>query len=1131
MLMQFASRGRNAGKSFWGCSRYPACRGTRNADGEAVVATSKKKAAAVRPPVRSNRATTLARGDLLVSSANTFGPGKLVAKEGDELVLAYFNAPGPSPDEQYRESVPRSSLKRLELSPELRVFWRDRAQRWRSGRIIETNPHGDIYVRGHEWEGFLSQEQLYVRWDRPLDDPVGFGAAGMLESPLLADMRRPFLQSILRQRSAAHGMKGAISSCIELHAHQVETAWRVLQDPIQRYLLADEVGLGKTIEAGMVLRQMLLDNPGLSAQMILPPFLVDQWRRELRDKFRVQDFPSAEIRLGRDDEPETWDAADVVIVDEAHHLARMADSNDASLAARFARLEEVALNSPRLLLLSATPALHNEQAFLAMLRLLDPALHRHTTVTDLRERLEARAGLGRLFLGLQPGLPGVLLRSRFAEIASTFADDDVVVAHTAAGERAIAAKDDIALAQEIGALRAHVAEVYRVHRRMLRTRRTAALKGTYQVTGREEPAAITLNSTLSRDVTHVLENWRQQALAVVEGDAIGLRLAGRALASATALSLDPSGLCEWASQQSPTDRGERTALELMSSDLRLVDRRASISRPFVDALSYLFDAKQRVVVFCPSTSMAAEVASEMRKFLATETVMQHLATDSSEDTEKAVRAFEESRSASVMVADSSAEEGRNFQFADLLVHMGVPAGANRLEQRIGRLDRWDPSRGEKVWRSYVLREVGDEGSYSHAWHRILSEGFGVFGSSIASLQQAVDEATDEAWAVLFERGPTGTDQAITQVRDTLAAEREKVREQDALDSLESSSDERSVFHQMTVVEEEADAFAALSNDLLSRSGAQGNLRFEPIGDPVRRVGGYEVLARFPGRNAQIPLIPAWRLKRDFLPLRGHSGTFVRDVATSRRDVRLYRYGDHFIDAVSDFLTNDDRGRAFGMWRWIPSWARAEAVLYRFDYAIEANPLEVLSANDPRAALAAINSSEAADRLAVCRRADGIFPPLILTVWLDAKGRSVSSRTHLDAVAAPYAKPVDAHSGGDYALNRKRIERAYELVSEERWAADWRASEAEAQHQARGSEATRTAVDRATTIAERETTSRLAQLQLRVSRTAGDERRDLEKEIRREEVISSALSTAITTPSLRLDSTGVVILSGRGLETE
>ena len=67
------------------------------------------------------------------------------------------------------------------------------------------------------------------------------------------------------------GMSALLSSAIELEAHQVEVIRRVLQDPIQRYLLADEVGLGKTVEAGVLIRQCFLDG-GANTQVVwLPP--------------------------------------------------------------------------------------------------------------------------------------------------------------------------------------------------------------------------------------------------------------------------------------------------------------------------------------------------------------------------------------------------------------------------------------------------------------------------------------------------------------------------------------------------------------------------------------------------------------------------------------------------------------------------------------------------------------------------------------------------------------------------------------------------------------------------------------------------------------------------------------------
>lgn len=1129
MVMQFASRGRTAGQAFWGCSRFPRCRGSRDAEGNAPKPRQPRRKSGAQPTVgrtEQRRTKSLSRGDLLVSSANTFGPGKLVAREGDNLVLEYFDAPGPAASHRYREAVPRPSLTRLNLSPELRVFWQDSNNRWRSGRIIETNEYNDIYVRGHEWEGFVPEERLYVRWNKPLADPVGFGEAGMLESPMLAELRLPFLRSILHQRSAAHGMRAVLSSCIELHAHQVETAWRVLQDPVQRYLLADEVGLGKTIEAGIVIRQLLLDKPTLQVQLILPPFLLEQWRRELSQKFRVQDFAQAQVRLSRDDEPWAWDAADLVVVDEAHNLARMSASTDPDLRFRFQRLREVALASPRLLMLSATPALHNEDAFLEMLKLLDPTVYADTAAEQLRSRLEARADLGRVFLGLQPNLPGVLLKGRLTEIEASFPDDGEVGDLVARARVAVDAQEKGEIASRIQALRTHVAEVYRVHRRMLRTRRTTALAASFRVSGRRSPQPLLLESPLRDDVAGALDRWREQALASAEGDPEAMTLAGRALAQAVAVGIDSSALQKWATDRAatPLAADEVTALKRMVQDVAYVGRRGAVSRPFAHALSRLMTSNERAVVFCPTADIAGELVEEISEFVGPESVFCHVMTQSSEENDRAVRSFESSRRAAVMVADSSAEEGRNLQFANVLVHLGLPGSANRLEQRIGRCDRWSPA-GSGEWRSYVVSGHAVD-TFAEAWERILRDGFGIFDNSVASLQQAVDTATDEAWRILLQMGLDGVAPAATRVREMLDAEIERVREQDALDSLEASVDERSVYARIADVESHASAFANVSDDLLAANSAAGNLRFERKGNPVVGLGGYESLSRLPGKQAQIPLIPSFRLVRDFLPLKDHVGTFLREIAVSCEDVHLYRYGDPFIDAVSDFLWHDDRGRAFGMWRWIPDWPGEDTPLYRFDYAVEANPLAVPSATDPRGEIMTVSAGT--DRLALTRRADGIFPPIIVSVWMTAEGHELKHRSHLDALDAPYAKPGPTRVGGDYSLNRARIREAYDLIPSHTWGGSWRAAEEAAQRCVRDRKEVCSAIERATAIADEDAVTRLSQLRLRAARTTGSELVRLQEELHREEVIARAMSAAVSAPSLRLDSTGFVVLSGRPL---
>jgi superfamily II DNA or RNA helicase len=173
---------------------------------------------------------------------------------------------------------------------------------------------------------------------------------------------------------------------VEQMAHQIETVKRALRALRGRALLADEVGLGKTIEAGMFLAECLHRALCESVLVLVPAALVGQWREELASKFGVEtassDDPACRARP-----PEFWPAQrrvvaslelcrraphadlvagrpwDLVIVDEAHRLKRSGTQGH--------RLVD-RLRSRFLLLLTATPVENNLEELYAVVSLLRP---------------------------------------------------------------------------------------------------------------------------------------------------------------------------------------------------------------------------------------------------------------------------------------------------------------------------------------------------------------------------------------------------------------------------------------------------------------------------------------------------------------------------------------------------------------------------------------------------------------------------------------------------------------------------------------------------------------------------------------------------------------------------------------
>ncbi|MDB6069243.1 MAG: polymerase associated protein RapA [Verrucomicrobiales bacterium] len=228
--------------------------------------------------------------------------------------------------------------------------------------------------------------------------PLDRVAAGSFDGNAAFELRREALFRRARlQRSAARGLTGAR---MELIPHQLGIASEVSGRLLPRVLLADEVGLGKTIEACLILHRLHLTGRASRVLILLPEPLIHQWFVELLRRFNlrfslfdeercgaIEDGPEGgeinpfldsqlvicplslladDTRRGRQAVKAGWD---LVIVDEAHRLSGGAADGEGG----YAVVEALAGAVPGLLLLSGTPQQAGEDGHFARLRLLDPA--------------------------------------------------------------------------------------------------------------------------------------------------------------------------------------------------------------------------------------------------------------------------------------------------------------------------------------------------------------------------------------------------------------------------------------------------------------------------------------------------------------------------------------------------------------------------------------------------------------------------------------------------------------------------------------------------------------------------------------------------------------------------------------
>lgn len=1072
--------------AFWGCPRFPDCRGSRDYNDPLVSSGGGSRSRSPRKTTaRSAGRNSIKPGDLLESKSNGLGAGKALRKgeTPGTILLEYFDSPGQPAEDRHTEEVEITELKRHQFMSESRVYWQraDAEPRWAAGRVMSVAPDGQVEVRsaGGRDHLFLDVADLYVRWNEPLRDPTAMASQGVFESPHNAETRYPILESELAERAATRGMPGLLGLSAELHAHQLTAARRVLEDRVQRYLLADEVGLGKTIEALLVIRQLLIEEPGSDVRILVPPHLVGQWEDELRDKLHPGQYPMAEVLVRSHDDPDGWEAADLLVIDEAHQLVgrgRVDLHSD---------LERICRASPRLLLLSATPALHNERAFLYMLHLLDPDVYDVDDVQGFRHRLESRQELGRALLGLSSGGPAFLLGGAIARLRAvlegqaTLLDLLDTVESTTGDEQAAA----------IGVFRQQVADTFQVHRRMIRTRRTEGLSVSFPLSGRRGCGVLSVSEELWSEVVDGVDLTRERlAIDVEEGVRTEVE-AAELLADVVSAFPDAAAMNRLL---------ESASIDVVVDGQHLPELVAALA----DEASYLLRHGQNAVAFTPTPDLASDMAAALVDIVGEDAVRLVSATTDSATVRARVREHQDRDQVSWLVVDRSAQHGMNLQYADLLLHVGLPGLVTDLEQRIGRFDRWSAER-----RNWEAVEAVPGTGLLATWSRIVRDGFGVHDRSLAALQRAVEQQSLEVWGRLL-RGNAQIDDVISEVRLVLDAEVEAVREQDAIDAVVLGREDAAFAERVIDCDRQQDDSIGRAFDALM-SSRPGNLSFDRERDPVAGAGRYR--APEPSRKrSRRALVPLWRM-RNLVRVLELPVASRRDVALEEQ-VSLLRSCHPLFAGMADYLRHDDRGRAFGMWRFDPSHVGSPQVWLRVAAHLHADPAAVAIAAD-------------VPMVHARRRLDSALAPrLVSRLWHpDRATPTEGERARLDAPYLP-AQHGSAEQSADYNLNRDRIGSLHAILdgSLERFVSE---GVSRITNSVRQDDEVEQAIQQARQHLRASHTASVAGLHRRLAAGSHD-RRDVEHELKLGERLLPLLLDAVECPQVTIDSIGVIVLSSQ-----
>lgn len=1079
----------------------------------------------------------------ILKGSESLGHGKVIDQTGTNCVVEFFYSPVDAKRDV--RTVPVTQIKPRNLGANTRIYYRDEVVgAWLVGRVLQDDGDGVAVRFTDKNDVFLPYENLFVRCKRPIEDPTDYLANIITETPQYAEARSQFLASYIRQRGAAWGISALFSSVIELEAHQISVVRRILNDPSQRYLLADEVGLGKTIEAGVVIRQAVLDDPRHHRVVVLvPSVLVHQWRDELIRRFGLGDFlDDSVVVISQEESLSEIDSqlvrATMLVIDEAHHIA--ADGRGrSSLLYDCVRTRSQSID--RLLLLSATPVLRNEVGFLRMLHLLDPIMYALDDEAAFRDKIRHRQILAESVAMLDPQ-NALFLGGVVDELQIKLPEDerlrDLIFKLRSLLE-GIPDEDHPGLVESIRLLRAHLSETYRLNRRILRNRRKRVKFVTPNRCGGER--FIVRESNLAH-VESLIEAWRISASSgtipnhadQAAGDRVQFywNLLAALLANPGHIrDLCTKRLADSIRAPSGSIDGE---CELLKELVSVVDQHgwmASRLDQITTLIPQLLTGRTKIVVFCSVEAVAEAVYERLLSRLNGAVVRHSVPNDDDDGSTLAWLRFNTDEAVRVIVCDQRAEEGINLQGGSkLVVHFDLPIEPNRIEQRMGRVDRYGA--GDSV-KSVVLVDEGSK--YQQYWYVVLDSALGVFDRSISSLQYLVESELKSLSELVFAEGIDALIAMSVRLggtKGTVSQELQLIDQQDALDELMPLADDDlgDVFDVDAEWKSMRRSAVYWANDTLLFNLIPETSRAESSStDPAFRFG-YQV----PGQGGQATLIALSGFLDDFMGAldyehpRSSSRQPLSYAHCARRQdgvkngYRLVRYGDEFVEALKSFSDMDDRGRSFVIWRQLrQDYSEPEPKFYfRFDFLIET------ALNEAVSALSNMHMLTDTARAAIARRGDGLFSPFVERVWVDEDGDEPTSDLVERFLDLPYDKRGAIPRYIDTNLKslrfRSLIEAAPDAFSNWSERCNRMRDKAKATLLARShlAESKKNALARAKVEDE----MRQAQLATRIRTLTGPEAEAERRLLQVERDINDGLYLGILAPSIRVDVAGVVMIS-------
>jgi len=794
---------------------------------------------------------------------------------------------------------------------------------------IEERPNGGHLLHVYTSEGQLRKLPSGLPHIEKLDSLVDRLAAGQSDAPLHYDLRERAIRLDLAYKYDR--FLSLTSNRIEIEPYQVQAAYEILNSYDHRYLIGDEVGLGKTIEAGIVIEELIARDRADRVLIVAPAPLTVQWQEEMREKFdrnfviydretvrtHRKSHPNQNVWTQEDliitsidfakqttDDPdsdavsvldalenldEEWDVA---VFDEAHHLTARRSSDDSmERTQRYLVGEAVAENSDALLLLTGTPHKGKSDQFYFLTSLLDPYRFSHESQIN----------------------PDALDDLMIRRLKDGMHDTD--------GTRMFPEKNIEALSVEMTR-----------EERKLYDDVTEYIREYYDLAQQEEnqAAGFTMVIYQKRLVSSIyaIRKSLENRMRAIQNDAVAEDLPDDVQDLIPRYSTEPETLTD-------TERARiEEALETVTITLNRskiqqeldrvkqlwqqaknieTDSKARLLRQFVDRI--LSDnPDEKILIFTEYT--------DTLEYLRDEVFPEHDIAQVYGDLDQDRRREEMEKfeaEANLMLATDAAQEGLNLQFAHIMVNYDLPWNPIRIDQRMGRLHRYGQEHTVEIRNLFFAntRESEILNLLIEKTNQIESD-LGMRSDVLGRVLEDVD-LDETIMAAIAEDEPT--EQVVADVEATIEERK------DAIQTVEDDFLIRDRFDLSGEDDEILDVIERSQHGKVSENDIETLVRvfFDEFGGAI--TGVRPGPARTDGDVFQLDVPDV--LNGSHVQRRYARATFTKDIAIEEDDIEFISLDHPLVQSLIEFCLDSERVQGQVATKVAADDARAPGILFNY----------------------------------------------------------------------------------------------------------------------------------------------------------------------------------------------------------